>query len=627
MLNKEKLEKICRRLRFDILNATSNAGSGHPTSCLSAVELMATLFFAGFFKQDINNPSNWMNDRIVFSKGHSAPLLYSLYHLAGAISYQQLLGLRSFTSVLEGHPIPRFSFVDAATGSLGQGLSLGVGMALGIKLKLKKENLKLERVPKVFVLLGDSEMAEGQVWEAMATASYYRLNNLVGIIDMNRLGQRGETMLGWDLDRYQKRVSSFGWQTIIIEDGHDLEEIFKSYQKIDQEKSLLPLMIIAKTVKGKGISFLENQEGWHGKVLTKEQEDKALKELGEVEEKIKGVIMPPEFQINLSQPAEGNKNSISKIYCLNSLYSTREAYGDALVDLGETNRKIVVFDAEVSNSTYAEKFAKQYPDRFFEMFIAEQNMISAALGISKLGFIPFVSSFAAFLTRGFDQLRMAQYSDPNLKIVGSHAGVSIGPDGPSQMGLEDIAMARSILNSKVFYPADAVSTYKLTKIMAENKGLFYLRTTRAKTPVIYNEKEEFKIGGSKVHRLDKVYKKRVVLITAGVTLFEALTAQKKLAEEGIETVVVDCYSIKPLDEETIIQLAKEYKNIIVVEDHYPAGGLGEAVSHLLTSNHLSPVTNFVHLCVRRLPRSGSTEELLRYEEIDSQAIIKAVKNE
>ncbi len=627
MFSKEKLVKICRRLRFDILNATYTAGSGHPTSCFSAVELMATLFFGGFFRQAIDNPSSLSNDRIVFSKGHAAPLLYALYHLAGVISYQELLTLRRFDSVLEGHPTPRFSLVEAATGSLGQGLSLAVGMALGIKLKVKSEKLKVEREPKVFVLLGDSEMAEGQVWEAMATASYYRLNNLVGIIDVNRLGQRGETMLGWDLDRYQKRIGSFGWKTIIIEDGHDLEEICQVYQKIDQEKSLSPLMIIAKTVKGKGISFLENKEGWHGKVLTKEEQERGLKELGEIEEKIKGTILPPEFQINLSQPAESNKNSISKIYRLDSLYATREAYGDALVDLGKTDPKIVVFDAEVSNSTYAEKFAKQYPERFFEMFIAEQNMISAALGAAKIGFTPFASSFAAFLTRGFDQLRMAQYSDPNLKIVGSHAGVSIGPDGPSQMGLEDMAMARSILDSKVFYPADAVSTYKLTKVMAENKGLFYLRTTRAKTPVIYNEKEEFKIGGSKVHRLDKVYEKRAVIITAGITLFEALTAQKKLAEEGIETVVVDCYSVKPLDEKTIVELVNDYKNIIVVEDHYPAGGLGEAVSHLLTSNQSRLIANFTHLCVRKIPRSGSTEELLRYEEIDSQAIIKAVKNE
>ncbi len=677
MADFEKLKKLCQLIRYDILTSTTEAGSGHPTTSLSAVELMTTLFFGGFFKSDLRYPKgipSLANDRIVFSKGHASPLIYSLYHAAGAISYPELMRLRKFNSDLEGHPTFRFKYADVATGSLGQGLSAGVGMALGIKLRSDdtnferlgippkgegshwSEKLRIERLPKVFVLLGDSEMVEGQVWEAVQIASHYKLNNLIAIADINRLGQSTQTMLGWDLKTYEKRIASFGWNTIVVDDGHDLKQVFQAFSQIKSDEigqsqiksdyirlnpiiSDKPIMILAHTIKGKGVSFLENKEGWHGKPLPKDLLETALKELGKVDLKVRGEIELPKIQMTKSKIQTNFKIQNPK-YEIGSNVATRMAYGDALLALGEGNNKIVALDAEMSNSTYSEKFAKKFPERYFEMFIAEQNMVTAALGMSKLGFIPFISTFAAFLTRGFDQIRMAQYSAPNLKIVGSHCGVSIGPDGPSQMGLEDLAMFRSILESTIFYPSDAVSTFRLTEIMANKNGLFYLRTNRKETPVIYGEKEEFEIGGSKIHRIEisnnqfpiskqisnfkkQISKPKALIIAAGVTLHEALKAQKELAKNGIETVVLDCYSVKPIDVQSINRLVMQTKNVIVVEDHYPAGGIGEAVLSII--NHLSFI-NFVHLCVRKLPRSGTSEELLRFEEIDAEAIIKAVKN-
>ena len=623
-----KLKKICQLIRYDILTSTTEAKSGHPTTSLSAVELMVTLFFAGFLKSDFAHPKgvqSFANDRVVFSKGHASPLIYSLYHAAGAISQKELMTLRKIDSDLEGHPTFRFKYADVATGSLGQGLSAGVGMALGIKLKVMSYELGVRREPKIWVLLGDSEMAEGQVWEAIQIASHYKLNNLIAIADINRLGQSTETMLGWDLKTYKKRFEAFGWNVITVKDGHNLKEVYKAFNQISSDK---PTIILARTIKGKGVSFLENKGGWHGKPLPKDMLESALKELGNVDLEVRGEIERPnnKLQITNNKSITNNKFLISN-YKLGDLIATRLAYGDALLALGEVNEKIVALDGEMSNSTYSEKFSKKFPTRYFEMFIAEQNMITTALGMSKLGFIPFASTFAAFLTRGFDQLRMAQYSAPNLKIVGSHCGVSIGPDGPSQMGLEDISMFRSILNSTILYPSDAASAFKLTQIMAKNDGLFYLRTNRKETPVIYEEKEKFVIGGSKIHKIVGVDRDRptALIIAAGVTLHEALKAQKELAKNDIETVVLDVYSIKPLDVQSINRLTKEIKNIIVVEDHYPSGGIGEAVSNLLVTNHQSLATSFTHLCVRKLPRSGSPEELLRLEEIDAEAIIKAVK--
>ena len=501
---------------------------------------MTSLFFGGFYHFDLKNPKSLINDRVIFSKGHAAPLLYSLYQATGVISYPELMQLRKINSELEGHPTFRFKYADVATGSLGQGLSAGVGMALGIKLKIKNKELRVKREPKIWVLLGDSEMAEGQIWEAIQIASFYKLNNLIAIVDINRLGQSMETMLGWDLKTYAKRVESFGWNVIVVEDGHNLQKIYKAYKKIQNinNKIQKPTIIIAKTIKGKGVSFLENKENWHGKPVPKDMLAQALKELGEIDFKVRGKIKKPDNKSQITN----NKLIINKFlipnYKLGDQVATRLSYGDALLTLGGANDKIIALDAEISNSTYSEKFAKKFPTRYFEMFIAEQNMISSALGLSKLGFIPFVSTFAAFLTRGFDQLRMAQYSAPNLKIIGSHCGVSIGPDGPSQMGLEDISMFRSILNSTIFYPADSISTFKLTQIMADINGLFYLRTNRKETPVIYDKKEKFKIGGSKVHRIIEIGQDqhvKALIIGAGITLHEALRAQKELAKQSIKT--------------------------------------------------------------------------------------------
>ena len=670
----KKLKKLCQLIRYDILTSTTKAGSGHPTTSLSAVELMTTLFFGGFYHFDLKNPKSIVNDRVVFSKGHASPLIYSLYHAAGAISYPELMQLRKFSSDLEGHPTFRFKYADVATGSLGQGLSAGVGMALGVRLTFDDRNLKLDKevrnsrlenqasnfqlqnptsnfqnptsIPKIFVLLGDSEMAEGQVWEAIQIASHYKLNNLIAIADINRLGQSTETMLGWDLETYAKRIKSFGWNVIVVEDGHDIKQIHNALEKASSATQFFhktnksekiafaskPTIILARTIKGKGVPFLENKEGWHGKPLNKEQLAVALKELEKVDLKVRGKIEKPNLKLRIMN-LELNKNLKLEIknYRLGDLIATRLAYGDALLALGGVNNKIVALDAEMSNSTYSEKFAKKFPERYFEMFIAEQNMITAALGLSKLGLIPFVSTFAAFLTRGFDQLRMAQYSAPNLKICGSHSGVSIGPDGPSQMGLEDLAMFRSILNSTIFYPADATSTFKLTQIMANQDGLFYLRTNRKETPVIYGEKEKFKIGGSKIHTVRNglkpfpTKKPTALIIAAGVTLHEALKAQKELAKQGIETVVLDCYSVKPIDVQSINRLVRQTNNVIVAEDHYPTGGLGEAVRSSLNNETMKQCNNFIHLCVRKLPRSGTPDELLNYEKIDAESIIETVK--
>jgi transketolase len=556
------LEEIAKLLRYYILLSTTKAGSGHPTTCLSAVELMASLFFGGFFHFDADDPQNPNNDRLIFSKGHAAPLLYSLWTVVGKLTEDELLTLRKFGSPLEGHPVRRFPYSEAATGSLGQGLSIGVGMAINGKY--------IDRLPyRVFVLLGDSEMTEGSVWEAIQLADYYKLNNLIGIVDVNRLGQRGETMYGWDLFAYEKRISSFGWKTICI-DGHNFNEIFKAYE--ESLSSNVPSMIIAKTVKGKGISFLEDKEGRHGVALTKEEFNQALRELGEIKK----------FSVPLKKPAPLTANleilrtkEFIKNYSIGDKVATRKAYGEALVKIFPEFPDIVVLDAEVSNSTYAEIFKNHYPERFFECFVAEQNMVGMAVGLSLRGKIPFVSTFAAFLTRAFDQIRMAQYSDVNIKFVGSHAGVSIGQDGASQMGLEDIAMMRSILNSVVLYPSDAVSTEKLVKEAAKHKGIVYIRTTRSATPVIYSENEDFPIGGAKVLKASD--SDLFTIVGAGITLHEALKVYEELKNKGIYIRVIDLYSVKPLNTELLKQALSETYAIITVEDHYPAGGIGEAV--------------------------------------------------
>lgn len=605
MINIDKLEKISKLIRYFILISTTRAGSGHPSSSLSAVELMSTLFFGGFFKFKINHIEYINNDRLIFSKGHASPLMYSLWAAAGAVSEEELLTMRKFGSRLEGHPTPNFPYVEAATGSLGQGLSIGLGMALNAKY--------IDKLPyHTYVLLGDGEMTEGSQWEAIQIAAHYKLDNLIGIIDVNRLGQRGETMYGWDIKAYKKRISSFGWETIAV-DGHNIKEIADAYENALSVKGK-PTMIIAKTIKGKGVNLLEDKNGWHGKAISKGQMDTALKELGNVDKNIRGEILNPE-QVNL--PEEGIEE-YDKIPMMSGKISTRKAYGNTLVNIFSKYPQIVVLDAEVSNSTFSEIFKKRYPQRFFEMYIAEQNMVGTALGLSLRGKIPFISSFSAFLTRAFDQIRMSQYSKSNIKFVGSHSGVSIGEDGSSQMGLEDIAMFRTLLGCVVLYPADGISTEKLVEKAAAHFGNVYIRTTRMDTPIIYSNEDDFKIGGSKV--VKESDNDVVTICAAGITLHEALKAYEELKKENIVVRVIDVYSIKPIDKDSIRKAQKETKALLTVEDHYANGGMGEAVKS--AASEKSPV---YILAVRKMPRSGKPYELLNYEEISSEAIIKKVK--
>lgn len=611
MVNEEltnKMKKIATLIRYYILIMTTEAGSGHPTSSLSATELMTCLFFGGIFRFDADHPKFPNNDRLIFSKGHASPLLYTLWAAAGKLTEKELKTYRKFVSALEGHPSIVFPYVEAATGSLGQGLSIGVGMALNAKY--------LDQLPyRTYVLLGDSEMAEGSQWEALQIAAHYKLNNLVGILDMNRLGQRGETMYGWDLDAYQKRISAFGWKTVLF-DGHSISEVLTAYEEALHANDQ-PVMLIGKTIKGKGVSFIENKNGWHGKTLTREECDRALKELGEIDKSVRGIITLPEDLKPKKQPA---KKSLKEIdYPADKPVATRKAYGNALIRIYPKFSDLVSLDGEVNNSTYAAIFKEAYPERFFEMYIAEQNMIGAALGLSCRGKIPFVSTFAAFFSRAFDQIRMSQYSDANIKFVGSHAGVSIGEDGPSQMGLEDIAMFRTISNSIIFYPSDAVSAEKLIEEAAKHYGIVYIRTTRKETPVLYNQGEQFKIGGSKVLR--KSEKDGATVIAAGITLHEALEAYEALNKEGIFIRVIDLYSVKPVDVTTLSESANATRLILTVEDHYAEGGLGEAVKSAL-STHPVPVHS---LSVKRKPKSGRPEELLEYEEISRAAIVTKVK--
>lgn len=603
------LEKLSTLIRYWILLSTTKAGSGHPTSSLSGVELMTALFFGKIFRYDLKNPSQPNNDRIIFSKGHASPLFYALYAAAGKISEKELKTLREFNSLLEGHPTSTFPYSEAATGSLGQGLSIGLGMALNAKYIDKLSY-------KTYVLLGDSEMSEGSQWEAIQLAAHYKLNNLIGIIDVNRLGQRGQTMYGHNLAAYEKRLAAFGWQTITI-DGHSLAEILNAYKKVLKAKNK-PTMIIAKTLKGKGISFLENKNGWHGKALSQEQFSKALTELGKIDKHVRGsIVQPKKVKISKLRP---------KIKPLKDSYEeplgTRKAYGHALVKLYPRYPNMVVLDAEVSNSTYAKTFKEVYPKRFFEMFIAEQNMVGVAVGLAARGKIPFVSTFSAFFTRAFDQIRMSQYSGKaaNIKFVGSHAGTSIGPDGPSQMGLEDIAMFRSLLNSVVLYPADHLSSEKLVEQAIKHKGLVYIRTTRMDTEPIYKKSDTFPIGGSQTLKASSSDK--ITVIGAGVTLYEALKAYNELKKQKINIRIIDLYSIKPIDAATLKKAAKQTQAILTVEDHYVAGGIGEAVKTALEAISV-PIYS---LAVKKMPKSGSPEKLLNYENISSQAIVKKVKS-
>jgi len=601
------LESLAKLIRYYSLVMSTEAGSGHPTSSLSAADLMTGLLFGGTFKYDLDNPQNPNNDRLIFSKGHASPLFYSLWAAAGKVTEKELLSFRKFNSPLEGHPTPAFRYTEAATGSLGQGLSIGAGMALNAKY--------VDKLPyRTYVLLGDSEMAEGSQWEAMELAAHYKLSNLLGIMDVNRLGQRGETMYGHDLDVYRERVTAFGWGAIVI-DGHHLPQILAAFEKV-KEITDRPVMIIAKTLKGKGVSFIEDKNGWHGKPLKKEELSRALEELGPIDKTITGQISKPENR----KPTEQIAQKLRPVsYTGVKGVATRHAYGSALVRISPRFPNMVVLDAEVSNSTFSELFKEVHHERFFEMYIAEQNMVGMALGLSLRNKIPFVSTFAAFLSRAFDQIRMSQYSNANIKFCGSHAGVSIGEDGSSQMGLEDLAMFRTLLDSVVLYPSDAVSTDKLVEAMAEHKGIAYIRTTRKDTPILYRNDEVFRIGGSKILRSNP--KDVAAIVAAGITVHEALKAYEELKKENIFIRVIDLYSIKPIDAATLKQAAKDTGAIITVEDHFEAGGIGEAVQSALAGQ---PVPLY-SLCVRKMPKSGKPDELLDFEEISAKAIIKKVK--
>ncbi len=609
------LHNIATRLRIDSIRATTAAGSGHPTTCMSAADLTAALFFAEM-RFDPQQPRHAHNDRFVLSKGHAAPLLYAAWSAVGFIERDHLLTLRELTSDLEGHPTPRLPFVDVATGSLGQGLAAGIGIALNAR--------RIGSSYRTYVLLGDGETAEGSVWEAAESGSHFGLDNLVGITDVNRLGQSRPTMWQHDLDALARRWRGFGWHTIVI-DGHDLNAILDAFAEA-RATSGRPTMILAKTFKGYGVSFLQDKEHWHGKPLKPgEDTDRAIAELertlNPVPEdaiaKLRAAIPRPEAP---DLPAPRRPEIPPPAYAPGDLVATREAYGTALARIGQLDDRIVGLDADVGNSTFSERLEKVAPERFYELYIAEQVMIGAAMGLAARGALPFPSTFACFLTRAYDFIRMAAISNLNVKIAGSHAGVSIGEDGPSQMALEDLAMMRAQPNITVLYPCDAVSAERCVELAAYQPGPAYIRTSRPKTPVIYETHEPFTIGGSKVLRQSAA--DAAVVVAAGVTVFEALKAFDQLAAEGIPIRVIDAYSVQPIDVPTLRAAARAVSGrVITVEDHYAAGGLGDAVA-----SALAPDGHVVHrLAVREIPRSGKPEELLDRFGISAAHITSAVK--
>ncbi len=610
----DTIAALAAQLRVDSIRSSTSAGSGHPTSSMSAADLIAVLA-ARHLRYDWDNPHAAANDHLVFSKGHASPLLYSLFKATGVVSDEELMtGYRRFGQRLEGHPTPVLPWVDLATGSLGQGLPDGVGIALSGKY--------LEHVPfRVWVLCGDSELAEGSIWEAIDKAHYYELSNLVVMADINRLGQRGPTDLGWEVEVYKRRFEAFGARALVI-DGHDLSAIDGALAEAENTGGDRPTVIVAKTIKGRGFSELENKEGWHGKPLPPDMAKRAIAELGgERHLVVRGPI--PEKVTNGVSASDTVAVSAVELprYDVGDSVATRKAYGDALVAVGAADPRVAVLDAEVSNSTHADEFKHKFPDRYFEMFISEQQLVAAATGLNVRGYKTFASTFAAFFTRAFDFIRMGAISGVELRLSGSHCGVEIGADGPSQMGLEDLAMMRSVHGSTVLYPSDATSTAALVAAMAENPGISYIRTTRGAYPVIYVAGEEFAIGGSKV--LGSSEHDDVTLVGAGVTLHACLKAAELLAAEGIQARVVDCYSVKPIDAAVVSEAAAATSGrIVVAEDHHPEGGLGSAVTECLLSNGRTSL-HIAHLAVRGMPGSGTGEELMAWAGIDADHIAAA----
>ncbi len=604
------LSNKATHLRIESIRATAEAGSGHPSSCCSAADIVATLFFH-VMRYNPKKPKDPAGDRFVLSKGHAAPLLYAAWAEAGLFDKGDLLKLRTLGSDLEGHPTPRLSFVDVATGSLGQGLSAGVGMALNAK--------QLDRsLARVYVLLGDGESVEGAVWEAAEIARHWSLDNLCAIIDVNRLGQSDPTVLQHDMEGYRARWAGFGWHTIVV-DGHDIPNLIAAFDEAAFARGK-PTVVLARTLKGKGVSSIEDHSGWHGKPLKKgEEADRAIAELTRR-------LTQGADRLEIRRPegthagAKPGTSMAPPAFAPTDSVATREAFGTALAALGAANPLVVGLDADVKNSTFTEKFGKQFPERFFEFFIAEQNMVGAAVGLAACGKIPFAATFACFLTRAYDFIRMAAISHSNIKLMGSHAGVSIGEDGPSQMGLEDLAMMSTQPGIVVLYPSDAVCTHHLVAAAAEHHGPVYIRTGRPKSPILYGNEDTFPIGGSKILRHSPA--DQLTIVSAGVTLFEALKAYDRLKETGISVRVIDLYSIVPIDRTALLESARATGNtILTVEDHYAHGGLGDAVANAVVSEGIR-----VHkLAVREIPHSGKPDELLDRYGISARVIVETAK--
>jgi transketolase len=603
-LNREQLRELAQQLRVDAVRACAAAGSGHPTSSMSAADLMAVLL-ARHLRYDFAAPENRANDHLVFSKGHASPLLYGLYKAAGAIDDEELLTFRQFESRLQGHPTPEIPWVDVATGSLGQGLPIAVGIALAAS-RLESSELR------VWVLCGDSELAEGSMWEAFEQAGYAGLDNLVAVVDVNRLGQRGPTMHEWDTSSLTARAAACGWDAQEI-DGHDFEQIEAAYERALAAGR--PAAIFARTKKGSGVAAVEDEPGWHGKPLA--DPDAAVEELGGVRSISVSVAAPPE-----PQPFEVRRTPVERpsYEVGGKKVATRGAYGDALAWIASQDERVVALDAEVGNSTYAERFAQKHPDRFFEMYIAEQQMVAAAVGMQVRGWKPFASTFGAFLSRAYDFVRMAAISDADLKLCGSHVGVSIGADGPSQMALEDMAAFRAVLGSVVLYPSDPNQTVALVDAMRRHRGVSYMRTTREATPVLYEPEESFEIGGSRTVRSSE--EDAVTLIGAGITLHECLAAAEELAGRGVAARVIDLYSVKPVDAAAILKAAEETGALVTVEDHWAEGGIGEVVGTVLADAGAS--TKLTRLAVTERPGSGPPAALLAAAGIDAEHIVAAV---
>jgi transketolase len=600
--------QLARQLRADSIRSSSAAGSGHPTSSLSAADLMAVLL-AGHLRYDWSKPKDPANDHLIFSKGHASPLVYAMFRAAGVIDDTELLTFRKFGSPLQGHPTPILPWVDVATGSLGQGMPIAVGMAVAAK--------RLWKAPfHIWTLVGDSESAEGSIWEGFDLGGHEVTNNVTPILDVNRLGQRGPTELEWDTDAYAARIESFGWEALVI-DGHDLAEVDEALSSArDAER---PTAIVARTIKGKGVSFLEDKPGWHGKTLDPEQTKQALAEIGDEPSRTFDTQKPPPW----APPAVVTKPLQLKAYT--EPVATRKAYGDALAALCAARSDVVALDAEVSNSTHAEEVKKVAPERFFEMYIAEQKMVAAAVGMQVIGLRPFASTFAAFFTRAYDFIRMAAISQANIRLSGSHAGVSIGEDGPSQMALEDLAMMRAVHGSTVLYPSDGNQAAKLVVAMADRDGIVYMRTTRANTPILYPAAEEFVIGGSRVVRGGGA-DDQVTVIAAGITLHESVKAADALAKSGVKVRLIDLYSVKPIDTKTLwAAVVATGGRVVVVEDHWPEGGIGEAVLAAFSGAEMKGALRWRHLAPREMPGSGQPAELLHAAGIDADCIEQAVR--